>query len=111
MTMRDRVMTDQSPGGGHGSHTLGGYPSDRVTPNVTGHGEKRSRLQWSSASDGIAHGARPGHARTLCGVRTHDPRWSWPEKSRCPTCQAAELWPTVRRITPSAGMARQGGSR
>lgn len=57
-----------------------------------------SALVWIAGKDGVAHAARPGHVRTLCGLRPQDPRWGWPESARCGDCQALDVWPTVRRI-------------
>lgn len=55
-----------------------------------------SRLVWAaSTSEGIAHAARPGQPRTLCGQRTVDPRWAWPELERCPACLVLEATPAV----------------
>jgi hypothetical protein len=49
-------------------------------------------LAWTAGPDGIAHAAPPGLARSLCGVRSRPARWSWPARSRCPSCAAVELW-------------------
>lgn len=64
-----------------------------------------SRLVWAAAKDGVAHASRPGFARTLCHAKTQDPRWAWPEQSRCGECLALDVWPTVRRLTTQAPTA------
>jgi hypothetical protein len=52
-------------------------------------------LAWTAGTDGIAHAAYPGHARTLCGLKTQDPRWAWPTVERCAACLVLEAGPHV----------------
>jgi hypothetical protein len=59
-------------------------------------------LTWIAGADGLAHASRPGHARTLCQAKAQDPRWAWPELSRCADCQAIAIWPTVHRVDSHA---------
>ena len=57
------------------------------------------RLDWYAAPDGLAHAARPGHARAVCGARAVDPRWAWPTRTFCAACVAAiDGRVTVRRV-------------
>lgn len=61
-----------------------------------------TQLVWTAGKDGTAHAARPGHVRTLCDLRPQDPRWGWPERTRCADCLAVELWPVVRRVSTTS---------
>lgn len=65
-----------------------------------------TRLVWIAGRDRIAHASRPGHALTLCGVRPHDPRWAWPESSRCAPCSVLEASPSVVLPTTSGPASR-----
>ena len=64
---------------------------------------------WAAGPDGIAHAARPGHARTLCDRKPQDPRWSWPESERCATCLLLEGSPHVALSTTSAPTSAGAG--
>lgn len=70
-----------------------------------------ARLVWIAGRDGEAHASRPGHALALCGVRSHDPCWSWPTARRCAACQALEVWPPVRALDRSPSTRPPSGPR
>ena len=54
-----------------------------------------TRQSWIAGPDRLAHASRPGDPRALCGRVSLDPRWGWPERGRCPDCQARALAPSA----------------
>ena len=52
---------------------------------------------WLAARDGTAHARWPGIPWTFCGQQPLDPRYAWPEATRCGICEAKEAIETQRR--------------
>lgn len=48
-----------------------------------------ARIRWAADRDGVAHGHRPGHPRTLCRLPAIAERYAWPTVTRCPACLEA----------------------